>query len=138
MNTATFRTYLEALGIEHTWIAERLGVSVRTIEYWTAVPKPDKPAKCPPFDAEELVLEWADRFNEIVDSTVEHVLDMIEQQGTPPEGVDLARYVNEESFRVGEGPGDLSLSMHNALLRQLVLALQAEGLEVNVSWRRPV
>lgn len=134
MNTATFRTYIELLGMEHTWIAAQLDVGVRSVEYWTAVPKHGKPERRPPFDAEELVLYWVDQFDQIVSNVVDSVADYRDEYGEPPREVDLRRYVTEASFTRGEGDGTMSHSMHNALLRQIAFALAVEGYEVSVNW----
>lgn len=135
MNTATFRTYLELLGLEHEWIANRLGVNVRSVERWCAPAKPGKREHTPPKMAADFILALVDKLTRYVDEAVDGVQAYRDEFGDAPESMDLRRYVTAQSFRIGEMAGaGFPHGFHNAVLRQIALALHEEGYRVDVDW----
>ncbi len=128
MTPATLTTLREALGLSQDEFADLTGVNVRTARRWQT---PAYPWAIPD-DVSELVwglMEWV---TETVDTAVEGVEAMIEQQGHEPEVIDLTRYIDADSAK--RAGITVPHSVHTAAVAQIARELHAAGLEVAVHY----
>lgn len=125
MNTATFRTMIEMMGMEQAWIADQLGVTERSVRRW-ASPNNNIPV---PFGIEDWVNEWWDRFGALCENAIGGALELREGHGS-----ELARYASRDSIK--KAGVDMPLSMHSALIGLIAFMLSGEGLDFRVSWTK--
>ena len=128
MTPATLATLREALGLTHEEVARLAGVNARTVRRWQSV----EYSWAIPDDVAELMwglMEWV---TETVDTAVEGVEAMIEQQGHEPEAIDLTRYVDAASAK--RAGITVPHSVHTAAVAQIARELHAAGLEVAVHY----
>ncbi|ANP27989.1 hypothetical protein DHOM_05075 [Dermabacter hominis 1368] len=128
MTPATLATLREALGLTHEDVARLAGVSPRTVRRWQS---PVGDVSIPDDVAEVLwgLMEWV---TDTVDSAVEGVEALIQQQGHEPEVIDLTRYVDADSAeRAGV---TVPHSVHTAAVAQIARELHAAGIDVAVHY----
>lgn len=120
MNTATFRTLCETMGIEQSWVAEELDVGVRSVRRWCS----PRETYVPKF-AEEWILEWWEHYQGLVGLEVARIRAV----GAPAVLTRFDSGEGDESF--GLMP---TLSMHEALLGLALLVAASEDLDVEIEW----
>lgn len=119
MNTATFRTLCETMGIEQSWVAEELGVGIRSVRRWCS----PRETYVPEFAA-DWISDWWDRYQDLVAAEVAR----IRAAGAP---AILTRFdTGEGDVNVGLVP---TLSMHEALLGLVLAALAREDLDLDLA-----
>lgn len=120
MNTATFRTLCETMGIEQGWVAEELDVGIRSVRRWCS----PRETYVPEF-AEAWILDWWDRYQDLVAAEVSRIL----AAGEP---ATLTRFETVEDLEAGGLVP--TLSMHEALLGLVLAALESEDLDLAIEW----
>lgn len=119
MNPPTFKTLREQLGVEQEWLANQLGVNIRSVKRWEKTHQP-------PPEAYELLAGILEQWIGLADKTI----DEIDAEPTPPEQVDLTRYLNEESYLRAHPESSESWSMHTAKIRYFYTRLIEAGYDV--------
>lgn len=118
VNTATWKTLRETLGMTAQQVSDELGVNLRTAQRWEG--RNDPPA----FAAEWIEGIWRE-YGRRIDAMVE---DARQQDGP----VKLRRYRTSEQARAaGEA---LPVEMHAALVGLALEALRGEGIDAAVDW----
>lgn len=128
MTPATLATLREALGLTHEDVARLTDVNPRTVRRWQS-PASDSPV---PDDVSEVLWNLMEWVTDTVDTAVEGVEALIEQQGHEPEIIDLTRYVDAASAR--RAGVTVPHSVHTAAVAQIARELHAAGIEVAVHY----
>lgn len=119
MNTATFRTLCETMGIEQGWIAEILDVGVRSVRRWCS----PRETYVPEFAA-DWISDWWDRYQVLVGAEVARI------RGAGAS----ATWTRFESDLEVEADGLVpTLSMHEALLGLVLADLAREDLDLDLA-----
>ena len=129
MNTATFRTLAETMGMEQAWIADQLGVAVRTVARWHS----PSYGQVPEF-ASVWVIGWWERFQGLLGQVVDQFAENVEEYGDPAVTV-VSRFATEEAYAASGPEHGLAWSMHQAYVGLLVAALEFEGVTALVEWK---
>lgn len=114
VNTATWKTWRETLGMTAQQVAEELGVNLRTAQRWEATNDP------PAF-----AVEWLDGYRLAM---LDRIRTVVQDKGP----VRLVRYRTEASARAAGEP--LPLSMHAALIGLTAAALEESRREYVIDW----
>lgn len=118
VNTATWKTLRETLGMTAQQVSDALGVNLRTAQRWEG-------SNDPPASAAEWIEGIRREYGRRIDAMVEDA----RQQGGP---VILRRYRTSEQARAaGEA---LPVEMHAALVGLALEVLRGEGIDATVDW----
>lgn len=129
MNTAMFRTLTETMGMEQAWIADQLGVNVRTVARWHS----PSYGQVPEF-ASVWVTGWWERFQGLLGQVVDQFEGLLETFGDPVV-TGVVRFTTEEAYAASGPEHGLPWSMHQAYVGLLVAALEFEGVTALVEWK---
>ena len=123
MTGSELKTIREGLGLSADWMAERLGVSLRSYRYWEASDEAIKQDAC------DLIV----KLDNAVDDAVEAAMAVVESANM--ERVVLIRYKSEEDlWRFRKDMVGLPLSIHNAMLYRLRKKVVSKGIACIVKW----
>lgn len=118
VNTATWKTLRETLGMTAQQVSDALGVNLRTAQRWEG--SNDPPA---------FAVEWIERIWREYGRRIDAMVEDARQQGGP---VTLRRYrTSELAQAAGEA---LPVEMHAALVGLALEALRGEGIDATVDW----
>lgn len=127
MNSATFKTLLDALGLSSREFAELTGANPRTVRRWCYEIDPAPRAV-------ETVTWLTKAFTDNLNKTRDGLKKIETEQGVAPEFVELARYRSEENYRQYEEDDLLPWLAHCGLISFLAVALMADGYKVKVKY----
>ncbi|MFC2623733.1 MAG: helix-turn-helix domain-containing protein [Propionibacterium acidifaciens] len=119
VNSATWKTLRETLGMTAQQIADALGVNLRTAQRWEG--RNDPPA---------FAAEWIEGIWREYGRRIDVIVEGARQQDGP---VILRRYrTSAQAQAAGEA---LPVEMHAALVGLALEALRGEGIDATVDWR---
>lgn len=128
MSTAMWRTLVETMGMENSWIADELGVGQREVRRWASA-NPRGPV---PGFARDWILDWWQLFQDRVADEINVALELEELEG-PISYASLARYKSAESLaRAGE---TMPHAMHDALVGLVAFGLDQADIQPQIVWR---
>ncbi len=131
MTSAEFKTIRESCGLPVQWLADRLGVRRRSVDYWETGEfsvKRDAAALVTNID---LILETC------VKNALAVVAEQTESQGNPPKSVNLVRYrTDDDLWRSRPDFGELRIpaTAHAAMLSRLSHRLADMGIRCRIEW----
>lgn len=129
MSPAELKTIRESLSLTAQWLADHVGVKLRTVQYWEAgrAPVPD--------DVAELLLQIDAQFAEATRHALAVVDEQTAKQGQPPETVRLYRYRDDAAlWEARPDMRGLPVTAHAALLARVRLELLARGQAVAIEY----
>ncbi|MBB4072033.1 hypothetical protein [Canibacter oris] len=127
MNSATFKTFMAACGLDSTSFAEFAGYNPRTVRRWCLTIDP-------PEHAVAALEELAYRIIEMQQVILDGVDDEAERVGGDPETVTVARYRDAEEYALLQPDTGIPFEVHCALVNFVTMSLVAEGYEVEVQY----
>lgn len=129
MTPAELKTLRESLGLPVQWLAERVGVQRRSVEYW------ESGRSRVPDDVATLLLQLDAQFAESTRQALAVVADQTATHGAPPETVHLYRYRDEAALWAARPDMQgLPVTAHAALLARVRVALLALGQRVSIEY----
>lgn len=128
MNSATFKTYRETLGLEVKDLAAWMGVDRKTVQRWENPQAGDVPA----WAARKMLERW-DRLIFSISSALEYLDQQEQEQGSAPEAVEMRRFKTDASCQRVNGLGT-DAKRHAISVGIIAAALQAGGYETRLDW----
>lgn len=128
MNSATFKTYRETLGLEVKDLAAWMGVDRKTVQRWENPQAGDVPA----WAARKMLGRW-DRLIFSISSALEYLDQQEQEQGSAPSTVEMQRFKTDTSCQRVNGLGT-DAKRHAISVGIIAAALQAEGYETRLDW----
>lgn len=130
MSPAEFKTLREYLGLTITWVAERAGVGVRTVQYW------ESGRSKVPADVINMLTALDSNAERAVSEALKLAMAMTADQR--PERIVLLRYLTDADLhRYRPDMTGLPTTAHAALLARVQRALWALGLQVSIEYMQP-
>ena len=123
-----FRAIREMLGMSQQLMADLLDVDVRSVKRWES---PKAVGYKAPDDAWDLLNEWRQRQNWVIEATLDNLGEVEEEMGGKPRTVRLSYWFSAEeyeSFHPGEGP---YWQMANANSRAVAVNLSPDIYDVD-------
>jgi len=128
LNSATFKTYRETLGLEVKDLAAWMGVDRKTVQRWENPQAGDVPA----WAARKMLERW-DRLIFSISSALEYLDQQEQEQGSAPEAVEMQRFKNRCVLPARKRLGT-DAKRHAISVGIIAAALQAGGYETRLDW----
>lgn len=129
MSPAELKTLRESLGLTAQWLADAVGVRLRTVQYWEAG------RQKAPADVAELLRGMDERYERASTEAVRLVQDRMVAMGGPPEVVDLWRYRKAEDLWADRPDmHGLPVTSHAALLARTRRKLLDAGVRAEIRY----
>ena len=119
MNGAKLKTMREGLGLSASFLAEKSGVALRTLQYW------ESGKSTVPQDVIDFILDLESKF----DLAEKHALDIAKK--TKPQDIELIRYKSDEDLLKNRPDmKGLNIYVHAALLNRVRRVLEKNKFKV--------
>ncbi|MDH5217470.1 MAG: DUF1870 family protein [Gammaproteobacteria bacterium] len=126
LNAAELKTIRESLGLTSQWLADQVGVRLRTVQYW------ESGRNSVPQDVEELLQNIDASINQSVSETLKLVSEK------EANDLVLIRYKNDEDlwhYRPDMKP--LPATCHASMLSRILLKLKEKNIECSICYMEP-
>lgn len=129
MTGAEMKSLREYLGLPLGWVAEKMTVQRRSVEYW------ESGRHTPPKDAQALLRHCLEQLEQAVKNTIVVAEEQTAEMGQPPQGIDLRRYKTEDALWAAQPSlTGYPVTYHAAIVVRAALELERLGHQVTIHY----